>query len=328
MSTRSRAASKSSASTIREPRAHRVQRRLVHEVREVRTGHPGRAARDHLDVHVRGDLLVAHVHFEDLHALFLRGERDDDLAVEAAGTQQRRVEDVGTVRRGHHHDALGRLEAVHLGEHLVERLLALVVATTEPGAALATDGVDLVDEDDRRRLLARGLEEIAHPGRADTHEHLHEVGAGDRDERHAGLARDRAGDERLAGAGRPDEEHALRDARPDLLEALRELQEVDDLGDLLLDRPVARDVVERRLGLLGVVDLRPAAADVHDRTHLALGAAAHPDEEPDDEQGGEQQRDQVEEEVRPGALVVEVHALPVEQVEILLRAGRWSGPRT
>ena len=48
------------------------------------------------------------------------------------------------------------------------------------------------------------------------------------------------------------------------------LQEVDDLGDLRLHRPVAGDVVERRLGLLGVVDLRPAAADVHDRTHLAL----------------------------------------------------------
>ena len=167
-----------------------------------------------LDVHVRGDLLVAHVHFEDLHPLFLRGERDDDLAVEAAGTQQRRVEDIGTVRRGHHDDALGRLEAVHLGEHLVERLLALVVATTEPGAALATDGVDLVDEDDRRCLLARRLEQIAHAGRADADEHLHEVGAGHGDERHAGFARDRAGDERLACSRRPDEEHPLRDARP------------------------------------------------------------------------------------------------------------------
>ena len=42
------------------------------------------------------------------------------------------------------------VEAVHLDEQLVERLLALVVAAAEPGAAMTADGVDLVDEDDRR----------------------------------------------------------------------------------------------------------------------------------------------------------------------------------
>jgi len=34
-----------------------------------------------------------------------------------------------------------------------ERLLALVVASAKPRAALAADGVDLVDGDDRRRVL-------------------------------------------------------------------------------------------------------------------------------------------------------------------------------
>jgi len=43
--------------------------------------------------------------------------------------------------------ALVRLEAVHLDQELVERLLALVVPAAEPRAAMASDGVDLVDED-------------------------------------------------------------------------------------------------------------------------------------------------------------------------------------
>ena len=105
------------------------------------------------------------------------------------GTQERGVEDVGAVRRRHHHDALGRLEAVHLGQHLVQRLLALVVAAAEAGAALAADRVDLVHEDDRGRLLLRGLEEVADACGTDADEHLHEVGTGDRDERHARLHR-------------------------------------------------------------------------------------------------------------------------------------------
>src|ERR1700755_2012947 len=48
----------------------------------------------------------------------------------------------------------GRVEAVHLGEDLVQRLLALVVAARQVGAARgprAADGVELVDEDDRGR---------------------------------------------------------------------------------------------------------------------------------------------------------------------------------
>ena len=172
-------------------------------------------------VDVVGHLLVAEVDLEDLEPFFLRGQRHEDLAVEAAGAQQRRVEDVGPVRGGHHHDALGGLEAVHLREHLVQRLLALVVAAAESRAALAADRVDLVDEDDRGRLLARGVEQVADARRADADEHLHEVGARHRDERHARLTGDRACDERLAGSRRADEQHALRDARADLAELAR-----------------------------------------------------------------------------------------------------------
>ena len=47
-----------------------------------------------------------------------------------------------------------RVEAVHLDQDLVERLLALVVAAAQAGAALAADGVDLVDEDDARARCA------------------------------------------------------------------------------------------------------------------------------------------------------------------------------
>ncbi len=44
-------------------------------------------------------------------------------------------------------------EAIHLAENLIERLLALVVPAAEAGAALPADGVDLVDEHDRRGSL-------------------------------------------------------------------------------------------------------------------------------------------------------------------------------
>ena len=106
---------------------------------------------------------ASRVHREDRLAALEVGPVDDDLAVEATGAQQRGVEDVGAVRRREQDHALLLVEAVHLDEQLVERLLALVVPAAEPGAAVATDGVDLVDEHDRGRRRLRLLEQVAHP---------------------------------------------------------------------------------------------------------------------------------------------------------------------
>ena len=116
------------------------------------------------------------------------------------GPQQRRIEHVGTVGRGDEDDAFVRLEAVHLDEQLVQRLLALVVAAAEAGAAMAADRVDLVDEDDAGRVLLALLEQVADARRADADEHLDEVRAADREERHVGFAGDGAREQRLAGA--------------------------------------------------------------------------------------------------------------------------------
>ena len=182
------------------------------------------------------------------------GRLDRDLAVEAARAQQRRVEDVGPVG-GRDEDDVGLdVEAVHLDQQLVERLLALVVAAAQTGAAVPSDGVDLVDEDDRRGVLLGLLEQVADAAGADTDEHLDEVGAGDRVERHAGLAGDGTRQQRLAGAGRPVQQDALGDLRADGLELGRLLQELLDLLELLDGLVGAGDVGERRLR--GVLALR------------------------------------------------------------------------
>src|SRR5207245_6666426 len=88
------------------------------------------------------------------------GCTDRDLTVETARTQQRRVEDVGTVGGRDQDDAAAGIEAVHLDQQLVQRLLALVVPAAETRASLATDGVDLVDEDDAGRVGLGLLEEV------------------------------------------------------------------------------------------------------------------------------------------------------------------------
>jgi hypothetical protein len=76
--------------------------------------------------------------------------------------QQRGIEDVGTIGRGDEDDAFVRLEAVHLHQELVQRLLSLVVAAAETRAPVPPHRVDFVHEDDAGRVLLALLEEVAH----------------------------------------------------------------------------------------------------------------------------------------------------------------------
>ena len=292
------------------------QRGLVDDVGQVGAGHADGALGQPVQVGVLGDRLALRVHLEYRAPAGEVRVRHRDLTVEAAGPQQRRVEDVGPVGGGDQDDALALAEAVHLDEQLVQRLLAFVVAAAEAGAALAADGVDLVDEDDARAVLLGLLEHVAHTGGADADEHLDEVRTGDGEERHPGLTGDGAGQQGLAGAGRAVEQHALGDLGAERLIPRRVLQEVLDLVELL-DRLVdAGDVGEGGLGhVLGqLLGLRLAEAEAHPAT--ALHAGEH--HEQTDEQ---QQRQQVDQQrAEHAALVhdgVDLGVLGAQRVEQL-----------
>ena len=144
------------------------QRGFVHEVREIGAGEARRATRDDREVDTVRERLAARVHRQDRLAAFEIGTVDDDLAIEATRPEQRRIEDVRTVRRREQDHAGLRVEAVHLHEQLVQRLLPLVVTTADAAATMAADRVDLVHEHDRRCRGLRLREEVADPRRADS----------------------------------------------------------------------------------------------------------------------------------------------------------------
>ena len=270
--TRSCAWSKSSMGQVLALAARAADRRLVAEVREIGAGQPARARGDGGKVDVRAERLAARVDAEDPLATLDVGRGDEDLAVEATGPQERRIELLEQVGGRHHDDVAGRVETVHLDEQLVERLLALAGVVR---AAHAADGVELVDEDDRGRMLARLAKQAPDAGRAEAGEHLDERRRRLREELRAGFVRDGLGQQRLARAGRAVQQHAGRDARAEVAEALGVTQEVDDLAQLVLGLVDAGDVVPADRGLHLGLDLHRLRA----RHHLQRS----PEEEGDDE---------------------------------------------
>jgi hypothetical protein len=186
-----------------------------------------------------------------------------------------------TTRRNKNH-AIVRFEAVHLDKQLIQSLLALVVATAQAGAAMASDGVDFVDENDARRVLLALLEEIAHAACAHADEHLNKIGTGDGEEGNVGLAGYGARQQRFAGSWRAHQQHTLGNASAQLLKLLRLAQIFDDLLQFFLGLIHAGHIFKCDLLLLHGEQARAALAErqrlVASRLHLPQHKEPHGDE--------------------------------------------------
>ena len=141
---------------------------------QIGAGQAGGLPCDEAEVDVRGERLVPGMDAEDRLAAGQIGRRDVHLPVEASGTQQRRIQILQPVRGAHHDHLVALAEAVQLDEQLVERLVVLAVQAA--AHSLRADRVELVDEDDGRRIVPRLLEELANPCGTQAGEHLDEGG--------------------------------------------------------------------------------------------------------------------------------------------------------
>ena len=183
-------------------------------------------------------------------------------SLESTGAKERRVELRAEVSGAHHeHHLLVRarvslgIEAVELHEELQQPRLAFLRGAVHVAVegARAADGVELVDEDDSRGHLPRALEQVPHPLRRDTHEHLDKLRAVGVEKRNPSLARDSLGEKGLASTGRALEEHTFGDAelsaRRAQLGRYPVLSILDSLRSLLLG-VLCEDLVHQVLPLL------------------------------------------------------------------------------
>ena len=132
-----------------------------------------------------------------------------------------------------------------------------------PRTARSPERVELVDEDDRRRVFA-ACSNRSRTRAAPTPTNISTNSDPEIEKNgYLRLARHGAGDQRLAGTRRADEQHALGHvpAQPRIIH--RVFQKIDDLLELVLGLIDARDIIEADLGIGLDVDLGLALADLH-----------------------------------------------------------------
>ena len=152
-----------------------MDRRLVDQVLQIRAGETGSCARNALQIHIVSQRLVLRVYLQDFFSCAYIRAIHGNPAVETTGTQNRRIQDIHTVRGRHHDNADIRREAVHLHQELIQRLLALIVAAAHAAASLSCHSVDLINKYNTGRMVLRIRKEVAHTGSTDADIHLNKV---------------------------------------------------------------------------------------------------------------------------------------------------------
>jgi hypothetical protein len=111
---------KSSIENRARPATRREQRSFIHEIGQVGAGESRRERCDLGWIDILGERDLAQMNGEDLDAPDAIRPIDQHLPIEAAGAQQRRVEDLGRWWR-HSTSPDAGIEAVELHQHLIQR---------------------------------------------------------------------------------------------------------------------------------------------------------------------------------------------------------------
>ena len=190
-------------------------------------------------------------------------------------------------------------------------------------AAMASDGVDFIDENEARRVFAALFEHVADARCADTDEHFDEVRAGDREERDIRLTGDGAGEQGFAGAGRADHQDALRNRAAEFLELAGVAEEIDDFKQLFLGFLDAGDVFEGDLIAVHREQAGLALAEGHRAAASGFHLLAEEEKQDADDQ---QERQEGEKGAAEVVLVALVDGLVLDEfVEVLALDGGRDG---
>ena len=138
-------------------------------------------------------------------------------------------------------------------------------------AAVTADRVNFVDENDARGGFLALLEHVADARGAHADEHLHEIRTADGEERHIRFASDRARQQGLAGARRPDHQNALGNTATEFLKLFRITQKLNQFLYFVLGFLYAGDVAKSDLVLVTGEHARLGFTEVE------RAFASHPD---------------------------------------------------
>ncbi|OPZ71556.1 MAG: hypothetical protein BWY82_01677 [Verrucomicrobia bacterium ADurb.Bin474] len=196
------------------------QRRFVEQVRQISPGETGSVPGRDGKIHLAAQLDLLGMDLQDLIASIQVGQVDHNLTVKTAWPQQCTVQDIRAIGCSNDDHPFVSIKTVHLDQQRIQGLLALVVSSAQAGSTLTANCVNLIDENQARRILATLFEHIPNPGGAHPDKHFNKIGTRNGEKRHIRLTGHSFGQQGFSCSRRAHHQYALGYAPTNALKLL------------------------------------------------------------------------------------------------------------
>mmetsp|Transcript_2572 Transcript_2572/g.4000 ORF Transcript_2572/g.4000 Transcript_2572/m.4000 type:complete len:321 (-) Transcript_2572:551-1513(-) len=236
---------------------------FIHQVFQLCTTETRSSSGNCFKINVGLNRLATSVHAQDSGTALEIGKIDCDLTIEASRTEKCVIKNIKPVRGSNGDNTRIAIETIHLDQNLIQCLLTFIVTSSESCSALTSNGIDLINEDDARRVLLGLVEHITHTRSSNTNKHLYKFGTRNGDEWHTCLSSNSLGEEGLTSTRGSIEDDTTRNAASVLGVSLGLLQKVNNLGELELGSITSSNFVESYTCVGNHLDLRLGLAHAH-----------------------------------------------------------------
>jgi len=178
----------------------------IDKIGQIGATHSGCASSHDFDFNIWRHRHLLEVQLQDLCSAFDIWVGHNNVTIQPPRPRQCLVKNFREIGGCYDYNALGAVKAIHFGKQLVEGHAHVLLVLRITGSAYR---VDLVNKNDAWRLLLGIFKELSHTPCPHTNIHLFKLRARRVEKGHTGLSSDGLGEQRLAGAGRSHEKHAL-----------------------------------------------------------------------------------------------------------------------
>ena len=267
---------------------------LIYQILDIRRRESRCSLCQNFQRHILCQRFILCMYFENFFSRLYIRHADDNLAIESARSQQRRVQNIRTVGGCQDDNSGIFVKSVHLHQKLVQGLFSFVISAAQAGTSLPSYGIDFIDKNNARCILLCLLEEVTNTGSTHTDEHLHEIRTGNRKERYARFTCSGLGNVGFTGTRITHHQHTFRDPRSQLGIFSRIPKEVHNLLKFFLFLLEAGYILKGDALSVILIQFRPILSELEG---LVVPALAHHKVEQENQRHHHDNRRQKREEV-------------------------------
>mmetsp|Transcript_2465 Transcript_2465/g.5107 ORF Transcript_2465/g.5107 Transcript_2465/m.5107 type:complete len:348 (+) Transcript_2465:713-1756(+) len=217
---------------------------FIHQVLKLGTRESRSTAGDGFKINIRFKGLATRVNTQDTSAALEVWQVNSHLTIKTSRSEERLIKDINSVSGCNCDDSWVSIKTIHLNQNLIDSLFTFIISTGISSTTLATNSIDLINENNTGSILPGLSKDITDARSTDTHKHFNKFRTTDTDERDTSFSGNSLGQKSFSSTRRSIEDDTPRNTASILCVCLGFLQKVNNLSKFQLGTITSSNIIK------------------------------------------------------------------------------------